>query len=906
LLLPFVSRRLGSRVFLLAGIPLAATVGWALFYGPSIVAGSPVVESLLWAPSIGFDLRFRIDAFALLMIALVAGVGVLIFTYSRFYFHDEPDLGRLAALLVAFAGAMLGLVVADNLLALFLFWELTSITSYLLIGFDDRSAAARASALRALLVTAVGGLAMLAGFVLLAEEGGTYTLSALLARAPSGGLVEIALLLILLGAFTKSAQAPFHFWLPGAMAAPTPVSAYLHSATMVKAGVYLVARLAPAYAEVPFWRPLVITVGLSTMVIGAWRALAQRDLKLLLAHGTTSQLGFLMVLLGVGYQPATLAGATLLLAHGAFKATLFMVVGIVDHGAGTRDLSRLNGWYRPLRSAGLVALLAGASMAGLPPMAGFIAKEAAFESFLHSSDPAQWFVAVVLVVASALTVAYTARFVWGAFAPKRAHELRPDRVVTDVSAPSWMFLAPAALLSAASLVLGVFPGLMSGLVVAAAQALDPRVAADPLALWHGLNMALVLSGCAIAGGIVLWRLRHPVRRLQRRFRWPVDGTRAHDRAISQLLRLADIVTGRLQTGSLPMYLVVILTTAITAPAIFLVVPVGLWEELLLVDRPMQVPVALLILVGTAAAVRARTRMVAVVAVSLVGYGVAFLFVIHGAPDLALTQLLVETLLLVLFVLVLRHLPPTFTSRGAAWQATRILLATAAGLFAGVTALVAASARVEPSISGEYLRRALPEGNGHNVVNVILVDFRAYDTFGEIVVLTVAALGVIGLVRAARRDRRRGGRHVPETPYRPSTILDGAVRILFHTVLLASLVMLVIGHDRPGGGFIGGLVAGAAFVFVHLAGGAPRVRRTEPASPELYLGAGLTLAGVTGAAAWFAGREFLEALVLTVDVPLAGSLELSSVFLFDAGVYLVVVGLVTALLRAAGRAETLAS
>jgi multicomponent Na+:H+ antiporter subunit A len=903
-LLPLVSRRLGRRVFLLAGVPSAATVGWMLFHGPAILAGTPVFESVPWAPSIGFELQLRIDAFALLMIALVAGVGVLIFAYSRFYFHDGPELGRLAALLVAFAGAMLGLVVADNLLALFLFWELTSITSYLLIGFDDRSAAARASALRALLITAVGGLAMLAGFVLLAEQGGTYTLSELLARAPAGGTVEIALLLILLGAFTKSAQAPFHFWLPGAMAAPTPVSAYLHSATMVKAGVYLVARLAPVYAEVPFWRPLVITVGLVTMLIGGWRALAQRDLKLLLAHGTTSQLGLLVVLLGAGYEQATLAGATLLLAHGAFKATLFMVVGIVDHETGTRDLTRLSGWYRPLRTTFWVAAVAGASMAGLPPMAGFIAKEAAFEAFAHSADPLQWIVAGVLVAGSTVTFAYTARFVWGAFAPKPAEELQLDRVVTEASAPSWMFLGPAALLAAASLLLGAFPGLMSGLVIAAAQALDPRVPDYPLALWHGLNLALALSAAAIAGGVVMWRLRHPIRAIQRMFHWPIEGARAHDWLVAQLLHVADIVTGRLQTGSLPMYLMVILTTAIAGPGFFLLVPDGLWQDVLLVDRPMQLPVALLIFAATAAAVRSDRRMVAVVAVSIVGYGVAFLFVIQGAPDLALTQLLVETLLLVLFVLVLRHLPPTFASKGTAWQATRIALATAVGLFAGAVALVAASARTVPSISGEYLRRALPDGNGHNVVNVILVDFRAFDTFGEIVVLTVAALGVIGLVRAARRDRKRTVLH--EEPYRPSTILNGAVRILFHTVLLASLVLLVIGHDRPGGGFIGGLVAGAAFVFVYLAGGAPRVRRAEPASPELYLGAGVTLAALTGAAAWIAGREFLEALVLTVDLPLSGSIKLSSVFLFDAGVYLVVVGLVTALLRAAGGEETVAS
>ena len=908
-LLPFLARRFGRAVFLLGAVPLLATVIWGTWHAPAILAGDPVVESLSWAPQIGLEVTFRVDAFGLLMLALVSGVGALIFTYARWYFHDGPDTGRLAGLLLAFGGAMTGLVVADNLLLLFLFWELTSITSFLLIGFDDRSAGARAAALRALLITGGGGLALLAGFVLLAQAGGSHSLSAILALAPRGPLVEVALILILLGAFTKSAQVPFHFWLPSAMAAPTPVSAYLHAATMVKAGVYLVARFAPAFADVGWWRPLVVAVGVATMLAGGWRALAQRDLKLLLAHGTTSQLGLMIALFGAGYPAATLAGAALLLAHGVFKAALFMVVGIVDHQAGTRDLARLTGLRHSLRAVFVVAVLAAASMAGLPPLAGFVAKEAAFEAFagLATAPPGMLPVAGV-VAGSALTLAYSTRFVWGAFARKTPPDLADEDAVAVVESPPAGLVAPAALLAAVAIGSGLIPALVSDVVVSGARALDTAVPGDPLVLWHGLNRALALSLLSMALGALLWRYRRQVAAFQARVALPFDGASLHDRWVRALVRFADVLTGRLQTGSLPMYLAVILGTVVVVPGMFLAGTTGARGDLVLVDRPMQIVVAALMVVATFVALRSARRMTAVLAVSMVGYGTAFLFIMQGAPDLALTQLLIETLLLVLFVLVLRHFPPTFPRRSTAtWQITRIIASVAVGVFAALATLTAVSSRTEAAVSGEHLRRALPDAHGRNVVNVILVDFRAFDTFGEIVVLTVAALGVIGLVRAARRarpDPRTGGVAQPHAhPYRTSPILDGAVSMLFHTILMASLVLLVVGHDRPGGGFVGGLVAGAAFILVYLAGGTPLVRRAEPAAPELFLGAGITLAAATGALAWVTGGEFLEAILATVDVPGVGPVGLSSVLLFDIGVYLVVVGLVTALLHSAGHEET---
>ncbi|HVL04042.1 MAG TPA: proton-conducting transporter membrane subunit, partial [Acidimicrobiales bacterium] len=451
-------------MFFLCALAPAATLGWAISQAASVVDGGAIASSFSWVPGLGVEIDFRLDAFSLLMVALVAGVGVLVLVYSRWYFSPQAGLGRFAGTLTAFAGSMLGLVLADNLLLLYVFWELTSVTSYLLIGFEDHKGSARAAALQAILVTGSGGLVMLAGFVLLGEAAGSYSLSGLLADPPSGGAVPVALVLVLVGAVTKSAQVPFHFWLPGAMAGPTPVSTYLHSATMVKGGVYLVARFAPAFAVVAPWRPIVCGVGLASLFLGGYRALRQHDIKYLLAYGTISQLGLMMVLFGVGIPEATVAGAALLVAHGAFKATLFMVVGVIDHQAHTRDLRMLDGLGRRLPVLAAVAAVSASSMAGLPLLFGFVAKEAAYEAFLHASLSLASLVLAGVVAGSALTVAYSARFVWGAFAAKRLSERSLEPVGSEVTRPPRGFVAPAAVLAAISVVLGVAPGLVGPLV----------------------------------------------------------------------------------------------------------------------------------------------------------------------------------------------------------------------------------------------------------------------------------------------------------------------------------------------------------------------------------------------------------------------------------------------------------
>ncbi|MEJ7845603.1 MAG: hydrogen gas-evolving membrane-bound hydrogenase subunit E [Acidimicrobiales bacterium] len=747
-----IGGRMGRRVLLVGAIAPLTTVAWCVANAGHLLDGGVRSEELRWVDALALTVGLRADAFALLLLSLIGGVGVLVFGYASRYFGERSDLGRFAALLVGFAGAMVGIVTADNLLALATFWELTSVTSYLLIGFDDRDASARSAALQAILVTGAGGLAMLGGFIILGEAAGTYSLSAILADPPGGTAVSVALVLVLLGAFTKSAQAPFHAWLSGAMAAPTPVSAYLHSATMVKAGVYLVARFAPAFAPlVGFWRPLVIGVGVTTMLIGGYRALRQHDLKLLLAHGTVSQLGFIMALVGAGTPELTFAGAAVLLAHGVFKASLFLVVGVVDHQAHTRDLRALTGLGRRLPALCAVAVVGVASMAGLPPLLGFVAKEAALEGYLHGGVGSIGGVALAGVVAgSALTAAYGARFLWGAFATKSPH---PDheQVGPTVPRPAASFVAPAAVLAVLSVVLGLAAGVTDGLVSPAAVALDVGAADEHLLLWHGLTTALGLSLLAVAVGCVLYAGRALIERAQDRVPRIPSSAGGYAATVNSLNRLAGRTTGIVQNGSLPVYVGVILLTAVLVPGYSLVTDTRLGEGYTFAESPLQVAVAAIVVAGAVGTAIAHRRFAAVLLLGSVGYGVAVLFVLQGAPDLALTQLLIETLALVLFVLVLRHLPDRFeVVRYRPRTALRVGVAALVGIFMTAMVLVSAGARTAPPVSDQYLERALPDGGGRNVVNVILVDFRGFDTMGEITVLAVAALGIASLVAAGRR------------------------------------------------------------------------------------------------------------------------------------------------------------
>ncbi|HWG93366.1 MAG TPA: Na+/H+ antiporter subunit A [Mycobacteriales bacterium] len=744
-----LGRRLGPRVFYVVALAPLATAVWAATQAAAVVDGRPATSSTAWVPGLDMSLDLRLDALSLLLVTLVAGVGTLVFAYCAHYFgREEKGVGRFAAVLTGFAGAMLGLVLADDVLLLYVFWELTSVTSFLLIGYSDEEEESRRAAVQALLVTTLGGLVMLLGLIVLAIEAGTYRLSEILADPPSGPATSVALVLVLVGAFTKSAQVPFHPWLPAAMAAPTPVSAYLHAAAMVKAGVYLVARFAPAFAAVAVWRPLVITVGLATMLVGGWRALRQTDLKRLLAFGTVSQLGFLFVLVGAGTREAALAGAAVLLAHGLFKACLFLSVGVIDHETGTRDVRVLSGLSRTMPVLFVSATTAAASMAAVPPLFGFIAKEAAYEAFLHG-DGWDLLTLAGLFLGSVLTGAYSARFVWGAFATK------PGCRDTELHhAPSAGFLAPVVLLAMTTVLLGLVPFVADPLVQAYAASYADEPEPYHLALWHGVNAALLLSAMTLGAAAFLFLGRERVRALQRsahRVLGRVDADRAYDRSLRGVDRLAVRATGAVQTGSLPLYLGIVLLTLVALPGTALLLDTRITDDLRAWDTPLQLVVGVVVAAAAVATARAQRRFTAVLYLGGVGYGVAVLFVLQGGPDLALTQFLVETLTLVLFVFVLRRLPSTFSRRRLRLsQGVRLGVSLGVGAFVTAAVLVSTQARTGPPASQAYLEQSLPEGGGKNVVNVILVDFRGFDTLGEITVLVVAAMGIASLVLAGRR------------------------------------------------------------------------------------------------------------------------------------------------------------
>jgi multicomponent Na+:H+ antiporter subunit A len=908
LVAPVLVRFLGPRAFYpLATVPLA-TLGWAMLHR----TGEWVHP---WVPSLGVSLAFRVDTLSWLLVVLVGGVGALVLAYCARYFPpDTAGLGRFAAVFVGFAGAMLGLVTSDDLLLMYVFWELTTVLSYLLIGHTGIARPNRRAALQALIVTTAGGLAMLVGIVILGQHAGGYRWSQIAESLPGGAALVVAVTLILLGALSKSAIFPFSFWLPAAMAAPTPVSAYLHAAAMVKAGVFLVAGFAPMIVaaggtSATTWQALTVCLGLVTMLYGGWAALFQNDLKLLLAYGTVSQLGLLTAILGFGTAGTALAGVAMLFAHALFKAALFLVVGVIDKTTGTRDLRQLDGLGRRAPALAVIAILAAASMAGLPPAIGFAGKEAVFASLLDAGTTGRVVLAVV-VAGSMLTVAYSIRFVWGAFARRPTARPHGDGAAVPAGSGSGgpLLFAPAVLAFA-----GVAAGFCAPLVE---RVLSPYAAGfgggtTHLALWHGPGLPLALSVIALAGGLVLFR-RMPAGRTG-----PKPGGGVYERVMTAADRLAVEVTGATQRGSLPFYLAVILLVLIASAGSAMVAawPVGTafrWW-----DTPLHlVPVGVLI-VAAVFAVPARRRLTAVILVGVTGYANAGVFLLHGAPDLALTQFLVETVTLVMIVLVLRRLPSHFSQRPGPWRRrVRVGIGAAVGTVMAGVGFLAVSARQAVPVSDAYPELVVPYGGGHNIVNVILVDIRAWDTMGEIAVLVAVATGVASLTfRRAQRLNRRGPVETPPEPPRDepvwlmaghtveagrrSTMLEVVTRLLFHVILVLSVYLLLTGHDTPGGGFTGGLVAGLALIVRYLAGGRYELAAAAPVDAGAVLGAGLLIAVGSGAAALLSGGEVLQSAVLDLHLPVLGHLHLVTSTVFDIGVYLIVVGLVLDVLRSLG-------
>ncbi|MGY1740379.1 MULTISPECIES: Na+/H+ antiporter subunit A [unclassified Blastococcus] len=917
LLAPALVRWWGRQAFLALALVPAATFVWVLVQLSAVVDGREVRETVEWIPALDLEIALRLDALALLFAALVTGVGALVLLYcARYFGPDDEGTGRFAGTLTAFAGSMLGLVLADDLLLLYVFWELTTVFSFLLIGGSGRRLAARRAATQALVLTTAGGLAMLVGLIVVGQASGSFLLSEVVADPGSGTAMTVGTVLVLVGAVTKSAMVPFHFWLPAAMEAPTPVSAYLHAAAMVKAGIYLTARLAPGFADVPGWRPIVLGLGLATMLVGGYRALRQNDLKLLLAFGTVSQLGFLLVLVGGGSRELAAAGLTMTAAHALFKSTLFLTVGVVDHSTGTRDLRKLSGLGRRLPVLAGAAVLAGASMAGLPPMLGFVGKEAAFTALWEGGLPSRTaaaFELTGLVVGSVLTAGYTFRFLWGALARKRG--------VADTGvahAPGPLFLTAPVVLSLAGLLAGPLSPLLASLVTEYADTL-PLLAPEyeELALWHGLQPALALSAVTVLGGAALFAARDVITRFQRRFAVGASADEGYWNVIQGLDRLAVLVTGTTQRGSLPAYLGTILVAVLALPGTILLTRAPWPGEWRAWDTPVQAMVGVVVVTAAVLSLRIRQRLSAVLVVGVTGYGTAVLFVLQGAPDLALTQFLVETLTLVVFVLVLRKLPKDIGERHRPRErAVRGVVAVAVGAFMAVVGAVALSSRTATPVSVDYPDAAYDFGGGQNIVNVTLVDIRAWDTLGEISLLVVAATGVASLVflrrrtggvdRAERAELSEDGRRprwlaagATLDPARRSVVLEVITRVLFHTILVFSVYLLFSGHNEPGGGFAGGLVAGLALVLRYLAGGRYELGEAAPVAPGALLGTGLLFAGGTGVGGLLFGGEVLQTAILEATLPVLGDVKLVTSLFFDMGVYLIVVGLVLDVLRSLG-------
>ncbi|MET8873013.1 Na+/H+ antiporter subunit A [Nocardia sp. NPDC004604] len=913
---PLCVRMLGRNGFYVLALVPFGCLGWVIANW-----GSTQRVRVSWAPSIEMNIDLRFDTLAAIMSALVLGIGALILVYCARYFEDdEPRLGVFAAQLVAFAAAMFGLVTSDNMLLLFVFWEMTTVLSFLLVGHNAEQAVSRRAAIQALLVTGAGGLAMLVGIVILGQVGGSYLLSNLLAGPPTGRAATVAVVLLLVGALSKSAIVPLHFWLPGAMAAPTPVSAYLHAAAMVKAGVYLVARLAPAFAGSPAWHPLILTLGVASMVLAGLRSLQVTDLKLVLAFGTVSQLGLLILLVGIGTPDAALAGAALIVAHALFKACLFMVVGIIDHGAGTRDLRELSGLGRRAPVLRAIAVLAALSMAGIPPLLGFVGKESALGALLDAdilAEPARLVLTAGVVLGSILTVGYSIRFIWGAFADKELPPLAPDADSGSHGrghwhAPGVTLLGAPALLAIGSLVAGLVAPWLDRLLNPYAKTLPGVLDSHP-ALWHGFNTPLALTILVICAGIVLFRMRG---RIGESATLLGNADRAYDATLRGMDRLSLRMTGAVQRGSLPLSQAAILVTLILLPAVLLAVGTRTGIRLRLWDSPFQAAIAAIMVAMALCATVLRNRLASVLVVGVTGYGCGVIFALHGAPDLALTQFLVETLTLVFFVLVLRAFPAEIeASRTAAFKIRRAILSVLVGTTVAVLAAFAIAARSTEPIWHLIPDAAYTFGGGKNAVNVLLVDIRAWDTLGEISVLVVAATGVASLVF---RHRRFGSapRAVDAPNYDPdlvswlpagrlvdrryrSMVLQITTRLVFPTIMVLSVYFFFSGHNAPGGGFAGGLTAGLALTLRYLAGGRYELGEALPVDAGHLLGAGLALAAGTAAASLLVGAPPLSSALLEVTLPVIGHVKVVTALLFDLGVYLIVVGLVLDVLRSLG-------
>ena len=916
---PVLLRTVGRAAFgILALVPLGGFMWVARLFASGVFRdGGEVKAAFTWMPSANLNLEFRLDALAGLFSLIILGVGALVLLYCWGYFDSNPRrLAKFGFELTFFATTMYGLVIADNFLLMYVFWELTSVLSYMLVSYYGERASSRRAAMQALMVTTMGGLAMLVGINLLGNKAQIWKLSEVsqIADIENTPAISAAIVLIMLGALTKSAQAPWHFWLPGAMAAPTPVSAYLHSAAMVKAGIYLVARLAPDLSAVTTWHLVVLSTGGFTMLLGGWMALKQRDLKLVLAYGTVSQLGFIITVIGVGSREATMAGLAITFAHSLFKAALFMIVGAIDHTTGTRDIHELSGLGKKQPLLMVLATISAASMAGIPPLFGFVAKETALDAILHeellTGMPGK-ITLVVLVVGSILTMAYSLYFVFGAFATKKGAGGQSD-AVASMHHVGWKLWLSPAILTACTVAFGLVPAVLSQPINEYLNVRFPDVEGSHLALWHGFTVPLALSGVIIGVGAIMFWQRDVVAKAQ--FERPAlgDANAVWDTIMATLRRWSLKLTASTQRGSLVINLAVIFTVLAVVPLAALILGESNNIRMTVWDNVWQ-GLTVTVMAGLAFfATVQHNRLSGVILVGLTGYFMALLFVLHGAPDLALTQALVETIVMVVFMLVLRKMPTEAEQRGED-NRLRAWLAIGTGVSVVTVAMTAMSARVAEPISKYMPKLAYEIGHGRNTVNVLLVDLRAADTFGETLVIVVAATGTASLIFGTFRFDPESRRPTlsttkarwlasgveTETAQNRSILVDVVTRVLFPSMMLLSAYFFFSGHNAPGGGFAGGLVAALALTLRYLAGGRREAEETLPVHPGKVMGIGIMFTTVAAVAPMFFGYPPLTSSYAEIDVPLIGEVTAPSALIFDAGVYVIVVGLIMHVLASMG-------
>ena len=904
------SRRLTA--FAAVGVSMTS-LGLLLTQAREVFNGAVITQSWSWLPQLGIDFSFRLDALGLLFALLISGIGTLIYIYAYFYLGPKNSLNKLYLLLMLFMAAMLGISLSNNLILLLVFWELTSISSFLLVGYWSNYDAAQRGSRMALTITGMGGLAMLGGFILLGQITGTYEIDQILtmtAQIQSHALFVPTLLLILLGAFTKSAQFPFHFWLPNAMAAPTPVSAYLHSATMVKAGIFLVARLLPIFAGAALFHNLVTFIGLFTLCMAAFFAIFKEDLKGLLAYSTISHLGLIMCLLGIGSPLAVAAAIFHIINHATFKAALFMIAGIIDHESGTRDLRKLSGLWQLLPYTATLTMVTAASMAGLPLTNGFLSKEMFFTELLSNlSGPVLICSAIVATLAGIFAVAYSVRLVHGVFFDGPLGKQVPNK---DAHEPPFGMRAPATLLAILCILVGLFPALLVENIVnstarASTQVMDFE--GVHLALWHGFNMPLLMSLIASIGGLIFYFSLAKGGKIREIDLDPylgrLQGRVAFDLFLKSLLLNSRKFKRWTENGKLQSYIlwIVVFSIAIVSlPFLGQGLTTGSRE---LTHAPALAIVLWLLLFSSCWMMLwfHHERIKAVLISGAIGLVVTMAFVCFSAPDLALTQITVDvvtTVLLLMSLSLLPQLTPYESSVSRRWRDALIAIGGGLGI-AWITWLILT--RDHNSISWFFMQQSIPLGGGTNVVNVILVDFRGFDTFGEITVLGIAGIGALCLMDGMRTH---GTTMTQGLSYRfnPSPLM---LRItaswILPIALVVSLYIFLRGHNLPGGGFIAGLITALALIIQYMALGQDHAEQLLKAKSgrlyEIWIGTGLVIAGLTGLGAWFWGRPFLTSAHFYVSPPILGEMHLATAALFDVGVYITVVGATMLLISVLG-------